>query len=142
MIEKDNRWVQRFSNYSKALDQLREFIIKSDELNKLEKQGMIKAFEYTYELAWNSIKDFYEYQGEVDLQGSRDTFQLAFQRGLIGDGEDWMQMLKDRNLTSHVYNEEIADDIAENIVNKYFSMFESLKNSLDKQKGGINKQSE
>jgi nucleotidyltransferase substrate binding protein (TIGR01987 family) len=134
MDEKDKRWTQRFSNYSKALDQLKEFIEKSDELNKLEKQGMIKAFEYTYELAWNTIKDFYEYQGEVDLQGSRDTFQLAFNRGLIKDGEEWMQMLKDRNQTSHTYNEEVADEIAENVVTKYFSMFESLKISLDKQR--------
>ncbi|MDQ3022439.1 MAG: nucleotidyltransferase substrate binding protein [Bacteroidota bacterium] len=134
MNEKDKRWMQRFSNYSKALNQLKEFIEKSNELNKLEKQGLIKAFEYTYELAWNTIKDFYEYQGEVGLQGSRDTFQLAFNRGIIKDGEAWMQMLKDRNQTSHIYNEEVADEIAENIINKYFLMFQSLKNSLDKQK--------
>ena len=119
------------------MDQLKEFIEKDEQLNKLEKQGMIKAFEYTYELAWNTIKDFYEYQGEVDLQGSRDTFQLAFNRGLIMDGEDWMQMLKDRNLTSHTYNEEVADEIAENIINNYFSMFQSLKNSLEKHRDGI-----
>lgn len=133
MKDDDRRWVQRFLNYSKAVNQLKEFTVKGSELNKLEKQGMIKAFEYTYELAWNTIKDFYEYQGEVNLQGSRDTFQLAFSRGLISNGDDWMKMLKDRNLTSHTYNEEIADEISKNIINRYFSMFESLKNSLDKQ---------
>ncbi len=60
MENEDIRWKQRFSNYTKALEQLKEFIEKGDELNKHEKQGMIKAFEYTYELAWNTIKDYYE----------------------------------------------------------------------------------
>ena len=106
MENKDVRWQQRFSNYLKALAQLSKFIAKGDSLNELEEQGMIKAFEYTYELAWNTIKDFYESQGETDIQGSRDAFQLAFKRGLIDEGEIWMEMLKDRNRTSHTYNEK------------------------------------
>jgi len=135
MENKDIRWKQRFSNYKKALVQLKEFVDLGNELNKLEKQGMIKAFEYTYELAWNTIKDFYEYQGETGFQGSRDAIQVAFNRELIKDGEGWMQMLKDRNLTSHTYNEEVADEIAENIIIKHFALFESLKTVLAKQTG-------
>jgi len=138
MENKDIRWEQRFSNFKKALVQLKEFVDLSNELNKLEKQGMIKAFEYTYELAWNTIKDFYEYQGETGFQGSRDAIQVAFSRELIKDGEGWMQMLKDRNLTSHTYNEEVADEIAENIINKHFALFESLKTVLEKQAGNKN----
>jgi len=138
MENNDIRWKQRFSNYTKALGQLKEFVEKGEELNKHEKQGMIKAFEYTYDLAWNTIKDFYEYQGETGFQGSRDVIQMAFNRELIKDGEGWMQMLKDRNLTSHTYNEEVADEIAENIINKHFALFESLKMVLDKQAGDKN----
>ena len=111
---------------------MQEFVEKKQELNKLEKQGYIKAFEYTYELAWNSIKDFYEYQGESGLQGSRDVFMLAFERGLINDGEGWMKMIGDRNLTSHVYNQDVADEIAENINAKYYGLFVFLKDSLSK----------
>jgi len=59
---KDIRWEQRFSNYQKALAQLQKFIDKG-RLSELEKQGLVKAFEYTYELAWNTLKDFLEYQG-------------------------------------------------------------------------------
>ena len=58
----DIRWQQRFSNYKKALAQLSQFIVKGN-LSRLEEQGLIKAFEYTFELAWNVIKDYYEYQG-------------------------------------------------------------------------------
>jgi hypothetical protein len=72
MAEKDIRWIQRCSNYSKALGQLSKFIEKN-ELNELEKQGLIQAFEYTYELAWNTIKAYFEDQGETGIHGSRDA---------------------------------------------------------------------
>ncbi len=120
MEDRDIRWIQRFRNYSKALMQLQKFIDKGKFLNELEEQGMIKAFEYSYELAWNTLKDFYENQGESNLQGSRDAIQLAFKRGLIQDGEMWMQMLKDRNRTSHTYNEKTANEIAYSILHSYF----------------------
>jgi hypothetical protein len=55
-------------------------------LSKLKKQGLIKSFEFTYELAWMPIRDFYRPKGEVDIQGSRDAFRLAFERGLIEEG--------------------------------------------------------
>ena len=132
MENKDIRWQQRFNNYLKALSQLEKFYDKGEELNKMEEQGMIKTFEYTYELAWNTIKDFYENQGETDIQGSRDAFNLAFQRGLISDGETWMQMLKDRNRTSHTYNEETADEISESILTRYFNEFVLSKNEFEK----------
>lgn len=131
-MEKDIRWKQRFANYSKALSQLEKFVAKGGELNELEEQGLIKAFEYTYELAWNTIKDFYENQGETGLQGSRDAIQLAFKRGLIKNGDIWMNMLKDRNGTSHTYNEKTADEIAGNILSEYFDCFIELRATLEK----------
>jgi nucleotidyltransferase substrate binding protein (TIGR01987 family) len=98
----------------------------------MEEQGMIQAFEYTYELAWNTIKDFYESQGETGIQGSRDAFQLAFKRSLIADGNQWMEMLKDRNRTSHSYNEETAKEIAQNILTKYIQLYHNLKEEFIK----------
>ncbi len=127
--QQDIRWLQRFTNFKKALALLQEFVEKG-ELNKFEKLGLIKAFEYTYELAWNTIKDFYEYQGSTDLQGSRDTLRLAFKRGLIKKGDEWMVMLKDRHKTSQAYNEETAESIVINIFDSYFRMFGQLGESL------------
>ncbi|MFI3122110.1 MAG: nucleotidyltransferase substrate binding protein [Methylococcaceae bacterium] len=72
MQNNDIRWVQRFGNFCKALAQLTKFIAKGD-LNELEKQGLIQCFEYTYELAWNTLKDFYQSQAETDIQGSKDA---------------------------------------------------------------------
>ncbi len=98
--DRDIRWIQRFNNYCKALSQLEKFIEKGD-LSDLEEQGLIKAFEYSYELAWTTVKDFLAYQGHADLYGSRDTIRKAFSLGLIDDGQGWMDMLASRNKTSH-----------------------------------------
>ena len=124
-MENDIRWIQRFANYKKAISQLSEFIEKAD-LNELEDQGLIQCFEYTYELAWNTIKDFYESQGETGIQGSRDAIRLAFKRGLIENGDLWMKMIKSRTLTSHTYNEELVSEISEAIFNNYYQEFIKL----------------
>ncbi len=121
-MEEDIRWKQRFSNYTKAFEQFSEFIEKG-ELNKFEEQGLIQAFENTFELAWNVMKDYFEYQGEQTITGSRDAFRLAFKRGLIGDGELWMDMIASRIKTSHTYNEETAEEIVEKIKEVYFDLF-------------------
>ncbi len=130
MNAQDIRWVQRLNHFSKALKQLKKFIDKG-ELNELEEQGLIHAFEYTYELAWNTIKDYFEYQGETEIRGSRDAFRLAFQRGLIEEGETWMDMIKSRTQTTHTYNEDVAKKIAADIVNLYFAEFEKLHSTME-----------
>ena len=130
MVSKDVRWLQRFANYKKALSQLDKFIEKGD-LSDLEQQGLIQAFEYTYELAWNLIKDYFEYQGETGIQGSRDAFRLGFKRGTIEDGEIWMSMIESRSKTSHTYDEEIADEIAGAIVDNYYEQFVALRRTFD-----------
>lgn len=129
-MTEDVRWKQRLENYSKALRQLTKFIEKG-ELNELEQQGLIQCFEYTYELAWYSIKDVFEEQGEVGIIGSRDAFRLAFKRGLIENGETWMEMIKSRVLTSHTYNEDVADDISSKIVKQYYPEFIRLHQRLE-----------
>jgi len=100
------------------------------ELSKLEKQGLTQSFEYTYELAWMTIRDFYRSKGEVDIQGSRDAFRLAFERGLIEEGKVFMNMIKSRQLSNHTYNEEPANEIYKDIVNQYFCAFQNLSERL------------
>lgn len=129
--KKDIRWQQRFSNYRKALKQMGEFLEK-EELNKLEEQGLIKAFEYTFELAWNTLKDFLEYQGIGEIVGSRDAIRKAFSEGILQDGHIWMQMIESRNKTSHTYNEATADEIVRLVKESYFSAFCELEQTLAK----------
>ena len=128
-MAEDIRWKQRLGNYAKALGQLSKFIEKG-ELNELERQGLIQSFAYTYELAWNVIKDFFEHQGQTDILGSRDAFRLAFKRGLVEQGDIWMDMIKSRILTSHSYNEELAAEVALQITERYYPEFVKLHAKL------------
>lgn len=125
----DVRWQQRFSNYRKALERLEDFI-QPPALNEREKQGLIKAFEYTYELAWNTLRDLLRSQGNASLLGARDSLREAFRLGLIEEGETWMLMIQDRNLTSHTYNRSTADAIASQIVACYLPCFQQLRSTL------------
>ncbi len=129
MSDKDIRWEQRFSNYKRALSQLVNAVNLSNEreLTDLEEQSLIQAFEFTHELAWNVIRDYFEYQGNNGIIGSHDAAREAFQKGLILDGEGWMEMIKSRNQTSHTYNEKIAQEIAENIRERYFKLFKDFE---------------
>lgn len=129
----DIRWHQRLQNFQAAFTELDEAVALANQrdLSKLEEQGLIQAFEYTYELAWNCIKDFYQAQGEADIQGSRDAIRLAFKRGLIEDGEAWLQMVQSRALTSHTYNRETARQIATAIRQLYHPLFQSLITRLE-----------
>jgi nucleotidyltransferase substrate binding protein (TIGR01987 family) len=116
LLAADIRWQQLFSSYNRALAQLETFV-KRPELNECEQQGLIKAFEYTFELAWNTLRDLLRSQGNTTLLGSRDTLRKAFRLGLIDSGESWMLMIQDRNLTSHSYNRATADAIAAQVLN-------------------------
>lgn len=129
MDNEDIRWLQRLSNYRRALAQLTKFIDKG-ELNELEQQGLIKAFEFTHELAWNVMKDYFEYQGNTAITESRDATREAFQKNLISDGEAWMGMIKSRNQSSHTYNKETADEISGLVVNSYFSLFKTFAEKM------------
>ena len=131
-MEQDIRWKQRFSNYLKAFSQLKKFIDKG-ELNELEEQGLIQAFEYTYELAWNVMKDYYVFEQAVEnIQGSRDAIRLAFNRELIKDGKAWMEMIESRIKSSHTYNESTAEEIVNKILTSYFDCFKDFKITMEK----------
>ncbi len=132
----DTRWFQRLDSFSDALTGLieAEKIFKERELSKLEQQGVIKGFEFTFELSWNVLKDFFESKGVMNLIGSKDTFKTAFNRGLIQDGQLWMNMVVSRNLTSHTYNEQTAKKILHEIFTRYLSAFSTLHDALIKLK--------
>jgi nucleotidyltransferase substrate binding protein (TIGR01987 family) len=133
MTTQDIRWIQRYSHFIQAFGQLDRAVelARQRELSELEEQGLIQAFEYTHELAWNTLKDFLDNMGVQPLYGSKDTTREAYKRGLIGDGDAWMEMIKSRNLTSHTYNQDVAKEISEAIRERYHAAFHRLLESLE-----------
>ena len=124
----DIRWKQRFNNYIKAFQTLVEAVelAKTRELSKLEEQGLIQSFEFTHELAWNVLKDYLEDKGIAGLVGSKGATRTAFKNGLIEQGEDWMKMIEARNKTSHTYNPDIAHEVVEDVLERFYPAFESM----------------
>ncbi|MFB6259135.1 MAG: nucleotidyltransferase substrate binding protein, partial [Thiohalorhabdaceae bacterium] len=114
----DVRWRQRLANFRKALAQLDAAVnlAQSRELTDLERQGLIQAFKVNHELAWNVMKDYFAYQGNTAITGSRDAIREAFDKGVIADGEGWMAMIRSRNQTAHAYTEEVAAEITRRVV--------------------------
>jgi len=131
-MDKDIRWKQRFQSYKNALATLKSAVelATSRELSDLEKQGMIQGFEFTFELAWNVMKDYLEEEGITGIIGSKGAIRHAFNRGLIEDGQIWMDMLDDRNLAAHLYDKETANDLAVSIIDNYYCQLNTFADKM------------
>lgn len=149
--QQDIRWEQRFSNYVKAFNKLDQAVTKIKEdyaidedgnidddefLDDIIKEGLIKRFEYTYELVWNVMKDYAEFQGNPNVGGSRDAFREALQLKLISDGKVWMDMIISRNKTSHTYDEDTADEIFSKVINDYHPVFKAFLDKMETLRSG------
>jgi nucleotidyltransferase substrate binding protein (TIGR01987 family) len=123
--KQDVRWRQRFQNFNKAFSQLSgaAALAQQRPLSELEQQGLIQAFEFTHELAWNTLKDFLQERGAANLFGSKDATRQAFAAGLIENGEIWMAMIQSRNRTTHTYDQTTAHEIARAITDSYVAEF-------------------
>ena len=131
--DQDIRWLQRLSNYNKAFLQLKSFI-NQDQLNEMEEQGLIKSFEYTYELSWKTLQDLLKYKGYQGIIGPKPVIEQSFQDGYILDGKAWMRMHQSRNMTSHTYDQKTAEKIVKNIKLDYFELFQNLRDQLNIEK--------
>ena len=135
MKHQNIRWTQRADSFRKAFSRLKEAVelARQRKLSDLEAQGLIQGFVYTHELAWNTLKDFLQAQ-DFKLYGLRDTTRAAFKEGIIENGEAWMEMIHHRNLTTHIYNEDTAEEVVSAILNIYFSEFETLLTKIEQLK--------
>lgn len=97
----------------------------------MERQGLIQSFEYCFELSWNVIKDYYTFQGVSGIQGSRDSYQTALNRGLIQNGQVWMDMIESRILSVHSYDEETANKIINDITTRYNDELKKLLETMN-----------
>ena len=127
MNKKDIRWKQRFENFKMAFQRLCEAIetIQKYPDNLLLQAGVIQTYEFTFELAWKTLKDYLENEG-FDVPSPRKTMRQAFQAGYLKNIDLWLQALADRNKTSHAYDEEMSREVVQNIREKYFHIIRDL----------------
>ena len=129
MENHDIRWRQRFQNFEKVMKHLKD-ALNIDNPDIIQKAGIIQFFEMSYELSWNTIKDYLEDQGFTDVKYPRSAIKKAFEIELIEDGDSWMELLLDRNLTAHAYDEEKVNEIEKLIHHKYYPLLDKLYNQL------------
>ena len=148
MESADMRWKQRFANYKRAHNRLKNAVaffertagIGSDKdiadkdiaMEDIAMEALIKCFEFTFELAWQTMKDFVSYQGsEKKINGSCDSIRGALQFDLIENGECWMDMIDDRNRATHAYDEAGARSLVGRIVECYYGEFKKFEEKMD-----------
>lgn len=123
----DIRWKQRFENFERAFILLRNVFDKEGEFSELEKEGIIQRFEYTFELAWKTLKDYLESSGIVFEEITpRTVIKQAFESNIIKDGELWIKMLIQRNLLSHTYNQERFNEAIKKIQSEYIDLLDDF----------------
>lgn len=124
------RFIQRRTEYINALSRLKE-ALKEKETDVVI-DGVLHRFEFTFELAWKTLKDYLEYMGLSEKTGSpREVIQSAFKQGIIEDGEEWIEIMLSRNSLSHLYDEKTSREIYQKIKDKYVSSFKRLKEKLE-----------
>ena len=122
----EERWLQRKKALKNAINRLQE-ALQEDNVTDIVIDGVLHRFEFTFELAWKTMKDYLEYMGVVDKTGSpRETIKNAFQHNIIQDGEEWIEMMLARNTLSHIYDEEESRKIYSKIKDKYARLLEDL----------------
>lgn len=122
------RWKQRFENFERAFLLLKEAFEKDIGLmSDLEKEGVVHRFEYTFELAWKTLKDYLIYNGVAfDQITPRSVIKQAFAARIIEDGQTWIDMLEQRNLMAHTYDKETFDAVVRSISQRYFVALEQV----------------
>ncbi|MFQ5753818.1 MAG: nucleotidyltransferase substrate binding protein, partial [bacterium] len=112
MENNEIRWGKKFRNFEKAFLKLTKALERTKDVSdELLESGCIQTYEFTIELAWKTLKGYLKDQGFINVKSPNDTIRQAFQIGYIRDAELWLEALKDRNLTSHTYNEELAKEV-------------------------------
>ena len=126
------RFEERKQDLAKATERLKEAL--NEEETEIVIDGTLHRFEFTFELAWKTMKDLMEYNGIIESTGSpREVLKNAFQNGIIEDGESWINMMLARNSLSHLYDEETSRKIYKDIKEKYIVLIEKLNEVLEKQ---------
>lgn len=123
---------EKLEDFSKALNRLKE-ALERDQSDDIVLDAVIQRFEFTYELSWKLIKAYMSYSGIADVKTPRQAFKEAFAAGLIDEGDVWLEMLDDRNLTSHTYDQSTARRVYEKVKNRYYPAMSKLKEAISRE---------
>ena len=131
-MEKDIRWKQRFQNFEKSRNKLHKVfnVYLKETDNEIYQMALIQVFEFTYELGWKTVKDFLAYGGLQNISIPRDVIKQGFHHKIITNGQVWINMLEDRNLMAHTYDQSNAEKAILHITENYIEAIDQVYNFL------------
>jgi nucleotidyltransferase substrate binding protein (TIGR01987 family) len=124
------RFIERQAEVRKACARLQEAVAEPE--SAILRDAVIQRFEFSFELVWKTLKLYLERQGH-ECGGPRPTLKKAFAEGLLATPEEadrWLQMLEDRNLTSHAYDEALATRIDQHVVRDYSALLGTMADKI------------
>lgn len=127
------RWLQRLENLNKAFARLEQACVQTD-YSELEIAGVVQTYEFTFELCWKTLKDKLTFEG-YEVNSPRETIRKAFEMGLLADAELWLEALESRNLFSHTYDSEIAEQAVASIRHRFEPMLKACVVKLNELAG-------
>ena len=126
--------MKKLDNFINCLAILSDADFKMAETNDLYRTGIIGQFNLTFELAWKALQEIMRMHSvaEAATGSPREILQLAYKSGFINDSEVWLLMLKKRNTSIHIYNEDEVDEMIVLIRDSFIPAFTALKDTLEK----------
>ena len=115
--------ILKIKNFENALKRLEEGVLEAK--NELDKDGVIQRFEFTIETLWKALRAILLYQG-IEFYSPRECIKLSFKANIIDDDEIILDMLLDRNISSHVYDENKSEEIFKRIKTVYLEYLKNL----------------
>ena len=128
------RWKQRFENFERAYGVLFRLLeqYQKNKTDETVQMALVQAFEFTYELSWNTMRNYLETEGFQDIKTPRQTIRTAFQAGLIQEAQAWLNVIEKINLASHTYNQAVLEETVFYITTEFFPLAEKLYLHLKK----------
>ncbi|WMI82064.1 HI0074 family nucleotidyltransferase substrate-binding subunit [Anaerotignum sp. MB30-C6] len=106
----------RIENFKKSVERLEEALAEYNTTKSTTvRDGAIHRFKLCTELAWKTTREYLAEQGFMELNSPKTVMREASSYKIIDDQDTWIQILNDRNLTFHVYDDKIADEIVKRV---------------------------
>lgn len=133
-MNNDIRWKQRFNNFDNAYATFCRVVkaYEADKTSEITKMALVQSYEFTFELAWKTLKDYLENEGYDEVKNAKQTIRQAFQAEILHNPEEWMDAIQKRNLTSHVYNKDILQEAVDFIYDRFYPIVSDLYHLLKK----------
>ena len=126
-----NKAKELYLDYQNSVERLSESLKENININSFIVDAVIQRFEFTFEIAWKLMREILLFRGK-EVSSPRMAIKEGFKEKFFEDGDDWIKMLEDRNLTSHTYKQDLANEIYERIMNKHYKLLKDLKETMSK----------